>query len=195
MVRHEVRGPRRRSAAVSSGEVNLSGVLDYLAPAFRESIHAAAGRYRQMNVRFALIGGIAASAYSQPRNTKDIDFLVGDEAFDTVGVIISPRAGLPVETILGVPIDSIPPHIEYRELYERALNEAVESDEPGIPIAPPDLVAVTKLEGGRLHDIAAVVEMLRAGTVDLDELERLVQPYQKLRDRCARARRELEGND
>jgi hypothetical protein len=52
------------------------------------------------------------------------------------------------------------------------------------------------LVGGRSHDVAAVVEMMRAGTVDIDELERLVRPHGKLRLVFARAQREYEdGNE
>lgn len=183
MVRHEVRGSRRFEP---HGEMHLSAVLDFLAPSFRSSVHAAVDRYDQMGVRYALIGGVAAGAYGTPRATRDIDFLVGDEAFDVTGDIISLKPGLPVETTFGVPIDSIPPPVEYRDLYERALNEAVESDEPGVRIASAAFVAATKLAGGRLHDMTAVIEMVDAGTVDLGELERLVEPYPRLRVRYAR---------
>jgi len=185
MVPREIRGPRRFGSSARGG-VNLRDTLDFLAPRFRAALHAAEEAYRRLGIRHALIGGVAASAYSQPRGTKDIDFLVGEEAFDSRGVVLSFKAGVPQEAC-EVPIDNIPPHARYVELYERALNEAVESDEPGILIARPEMVAVTKLVGGRLHDVATVAGMLEAGTVDSGVLEGLVEPYPELRIQYDRA--------
>jgi hypothetical protein len=175
MVPREIRGPRRHNQAPG-----LRAELDHLAPAFRAAIHAAVQAYERAGVRYALIGGVAAGAYGEPRATKDVDFLVGDEAFDTVGSVISFRPGIPLEAH-GVPIDSIPLHVEYRRLYMQALDERVKSDESGVWIATPEMVAVTKLAGGRPRDITAVAEMMHAGSIDLDELEKLVRPYPRLR--------------
>lgn len=174
MISRQVRGSRR-SIQVPS----LRAELDHLAPSFRAATHAAVEAYERAGVRYALIGGVAAGAYGQPRATKDVDFLVGDEAFHTFGAVVSFRAGIPLEAH-GVSIDSIPIHVEYREIYERVLNEVVESDEPGVKIARPEMVAITKLVGGRPRDITAVAEMMHAGTIDFEELERAVQPHKKL---------------
>jgi hypothetical protein len=142
--------------------------------------HAAVQAYERASVRYALIGGVAAGAYGQPRTTKDVDFLVGDEAFDTFGAVISFKPGIPLEAH-GVPIDNIPLHIEYQEVYVRALRETVESNEPGVKIARPEMLAFTKLVGGRPRDITAVAEMMHARSINIDELENLVRPYGKLR--------------
>jgi hypothetical protein len=142
MVPREIRGPRR-----FEGPPGLCAELDYLAPRFRTAVRAAANTYRRLGVRYALIGGLAAGAYGRPRSTKDADFLVGEEAFDSLGIVISFKPGIPQEAC-EVPIDNIPPHVDYADLYERALNEAVESDEPGVLIAGAEMVAVTKLVGG-----------------------------------------------
>ena len=173
------RDPRPRRFDTTPG---LRAELDHLAPQYRLAVHAAADTYWRHKVRYALIGGVAAGAYGQPRATRDVDFLVGDEAFDTVGAVYW---------------DAVDRYaVEYRELYERALNEAVMSDEPHVRIARPEMVAVTKLVGARSHDIAAVVEMMSAGTVDPEELEKIVRPHGKLRLAFARARREYEqGNE
>jgi hypothetical protein len=189
MVRRELRGPR-----FEREEPSLRAELDHLAPSFRAAAHAAAEAYERAGVRYVLIGGVAAGAYSRPRATKDVDFLVGDEAFDSFGAVISFKRGIPLEAH-GVPIDTIPLSVEYRELYERVLGSAVEDDEPGILIASAAMVAVTKLAGGRPRDITAVVEMMQADTVDPDELERLVVPYEKLRLACGRALREYEDSE
>jgi hypothetical protein len=189
MVPREIRGPRRHDAPTG-----LRAELDHLAARFHTAIHAAADTYQRLGVRYALVGGIAAGAYGRPRATKDIDFLVGEEAFDSLGLVISFKAGIPQEAC-GVPIDNIPPHFEYLDLYERALNEAVESDELGVLIARPEMLAVTMLVDGRPHDITAAVEMVQAGQLDLDKVERIVRPYAKLRLASARVRREYEQSN
>lgn len=189
MVRRELRGPR-----FEREEPSLRAELDHLAPSFRSALCAAAEAYERVGVRYALIGGVAVGAYSAPRATRDVDFLVGDEAF-TGGSVVSFVPGIPIEAY-GVPIDTIPIPVEYRQLYVRVLDERMESDEPSangfVQIASPTLLAVTKVAGGRPRDITSVVEMMQADTVDPDELERLVAPYEKLRIACGRALREYE---
>jgi hypothetical protein len=192
MIRREIRGLRRFEEPAGFGAPNLAAELDFLAPRFRDAVHAAANAYRQLEIRYALIGGVAAGAYSRPRATKDVDFLVGDEAFESRGVVISFKAGVPQEACQ-VPIDNIPLHVEYRDLYEAALNEAVESDEPGVRIARPEMVAATKFAGGRPQDITAVVEMIHASSLDLNELATLVRPYKRLALAYERVLREWEN--
>jgi len=198
MVRREVRGPRRLESAPRPGEPNLSAALDALAPRFREAIVAAAEAYERAGVRAVLIGGLASSAYGRPRTTRDIDFLVGDEAWVSHGVVISLRAGIPQEACQ-VPIDTIPIPDQYRELYERAIDDAIESDVRGVLIARPEWVAVTKLAGGRAHDVAAVADMMRAGVVDIHRLSLLlgdrVSPRDRLRVTLERAWEEAQREE
>lgn len=188
MVRRELRGPRRSSPP------SLRAEFDHLAPAFRAAAQAAAKAYDRVGVRYALIGGVAAGAYSQPRATKDVDFLVGDEAFDSIGAVISFRSGIPLEAH-GVPIDSIPMSVEYPEIYKLVLASAIEDEDESIRIALPGMVAVTKLVSGRHRDITTVVEMMRAETINLRELEQIVAPHEKLRTALARALREYDDQE
>jgi hypothetical protein len=200
VVRREVRGRRLRELDEPvHGDPNLSAALDVLAPRFREAVVAAADAYRRAGVRAALVGGLASSAYGQPRTTRDIDFLVGDEAFVSHGVVVSLRAGIPQEACQ-VPIDTVPIPLQYRELYERALREAVESDVPGVLILRPEWVAITKLAGGRAHDIAAVAAMYRAESIHFDAqgrsgLTSLVAPHPRLRLANERAWQEAQGGE
>jgi hypothetical protein len=45
--------------------------------------HAASSAYTKLGIRHALVGGLAVGAYGYARATKDVDFVVGDEAFIT----------------------------------------------------------------------------------------------------------------
>lgn len=165
-----------------------------LAPNFGIAVVAAAVTYRNLGIRAALIGGLAAGAYGRPRATSDIDFLVGDEAWATTGVILSAKPGVP-QVASGIPVDSIPFPREYRTLYKEALDEAIESDVPGVLILQPEMVAVTKLAGGRSKDIASVVDMMEAESIDLAELEKLVSPHSKLQAMFDRAVSEWRRGD
>jgi hypothetical protein len=178
MVPREIRGPRRfESPSGLTIEAGLHDELEFLHPRFRAALYAAAAAYDQLGIRYALVGGVAAGAYGRPRATRDIDFLVGEEAFHAAGAVLSFKAGVPQEAH-DVPIDNIPPHVHYREIYERALDSAVVVD--GVRVARAPFVATTKLVGGRPHDIAAIVEMVQAGSVTPEEVRTIVAPYRGL---------------
>ena len=61
-----------------------------------DALYGAAAQLDKLGVRYAAIGGIAVGAHGAPRGTKDVDFLVGEEAFEHHGMLVSFRAGLPI---------------------------------------------------------------------------------------------------
>jgi hypothetical protein len=77
-----------------------------------------------------LKGALMLHVWEAPlaRATKDVDFLVGPEAFEARGPILSFRPGIPLEAF-ETPIDTVPPHVKYPAIYEAAVNSAVMSDE------------------------------------------------------------------
>lgn len=179
MVRKQIRGRRQ---SVSPG---LSAALDHLSRKFREALHVADKTYEHLGIPHVLIGGVAVGAYAEPYATKDIDFLVGDEAFDSKGMVISFKPGVPLEAC-GVPIDSIPIEPEYSEIYEGALKTAVASDEPGIKIVRVDYLATLKLIAGRRRDYDAVVDLLDHG-LDQDSVDKIIGGDPELVERFAKA--------
>jgi hypothetical protein len=156
-----------------------------LAAKFRTALHAADETYVRLGIQHALIGGVAVGAYSEPYATKDIDFLVGDEAFDSRGAVISFKAGVPLEAS-GVPVDSVPIDPRYRPLYEQALSTAVRSDEGGIGIVRSDYLAALKLVAGRRHDYGAIVSMFDHG-LDEVSVSAVIRGYPDLAARLERA--------
>ena len=80
-------------------------------------------------------------------------------------------------------------------MYEAALDDAIDSDEPEVRILRPEMVAVTKLVGGRSKDMAAIVDMMQAESIDLDKLAGIVKAYPRLRDAYDRARSEWQRGD
>jgi len=74
----------------------VPGILDDLRRAMAESI-AAMNRH---NVSYALIGGLAASYRSQPRFTKDVDFLVKVPQVDLASLLEDLRSrGFELDTL------------------------------------------------------------------------------------------------
>jgi len=190
MVKKQIHG--RRGSGAASG---LRAELNLLNPNFRQAVHLAVKAYNKAGVPYAVIGGLAAGAYSEPRTTKDVDFLVGDEAFDSVGLVISFKAGIPQQAA-GVAVDSVPIDEELRDLYEQALESAVDSDEPGVRIVTPVYLVMLKLHAMRGKDRQDVVAVLKSGAVDVDDVSELISGNKKLEDALARVLRELaEEND
>jgi hypothetical protein len=48
----------------------------------RAALAIASENLRALSVRHVVVGGLAVCANGYPRNTKAVDFLVGDEAFE-----------------------------------------------------------------------------------------------------------------
>ncbi len=125
-----------------------------------EAMHAAHRALDQAGIPHALVGALAVGAYGYPRASTDVDFLVGDEAFERhEGGIVTLKAGVPIE-YKGVVIDpiSISPGSEH-------LREAVEHPivSEGIPVAPPEAVVFMKLMSPRRKDAVDIVELVASG--------------------------------
>lgn len=125
-----------------------------------KAMQAAHQALEAAGVPHALVGALAVGAYGYPRASKDVDFLVGDEAFDHhSGGIVSIRPGVPIQ-YKGVIIDpiSIEPGSEH-------LREAI--DDPkiseGIPVVPPEALIFMKLMSPRRKDAADIVELVSSG--------------------------------
>lgn len=120
---------------------------------------AASNAFREAGVRHVLVGGLAVGVRGYPRNTKDIDFMVGDEAFNFHGLIVEPRAGLPVR-YSGVTVDWVSLEPGDRAVFEEFLVDA----EPGeVPVMGVEPLIAMKLIAGRHKDKTDVMELIKAG--------------------------------
>jgi hypothetical protein len=81
----------------------LQGVV---APEVLEAMEVASAALKRVGVRHVVVGALAVGANGFPRATKDVDFLVGDEAFERAGGLVSLRAGVPFQ-VNRVPVDFI----------------------------------------------------------------------------------------
>lgn len=156
--------------------MTLAAELELLAPKMRDALLSAVYAYRQTGVRFALCGGLAAGVYGSPRATRDIDFLVGNEAF-VPGPLLIFAHPLPLQAN-GVAVDAIPlPDDKERALVlDKALTYARIDSSLGvpIPILAPEWLAFMKLAVGRSKDKGDVVAMLESGAVTEASLRKIV---------------------
>lgn len=134
----------------------LDGVV---ASVVLEAMTAASAALTRLGVRHVLAGGLAVGAHGYPRATKDVDFLVGDEAFEHhAGGIVTMKPGVPIE-VRGVIVDFLSIH-EGEEHLARALGPASSTE---VPVAPGPVLAYLKLKSPRAKDRTDLIEMVKAG--------------------------------
>lgn len=112
----------------------------------------------ELGVPHALVGGLAVGLHGHPRATKDVDFMVSDEAFETTEPLLTYRAELTDAVTVGV-VDllAVPPR-------RPALRAALELPARGaIPVIDVPGLVLMKLDAGRPQDIADVHALLDAG--------------------------------
>jgi hypothetical protein len=125
-----------------------------------EAMDVASAALKSAGIRHVVVGGLAVGANGFPRATRDVDFLVGDEAFEHhAGGLVTLRAGVPFQ-VKGVAVDFIG-----AESTESFLAAALEA-EPGSIIDGPPLVYM-KLKSPRHKDRTDVIELIKGG-LDVD---------------------------
>jgi hypothetical protein len=127
---------------------------------FIEGAFAASEAFRQANIRHVLVGGLAVGVNGYPRSTKDIDFLVDENAFEFHGPLVTHRPGLPI-SYAGIGIDWISLEPQERKALDRFL---VIPDINEVPIIPVEPLVAMKLVAGRHKDQADIVELVKSGT-------------------------------
>jgi len=124
-----------------------------------QALYDASTQLEKMGVPFVAIGGIAVGAYGAPRATKDVDFLVGEEAFEHHGPIVSFRTGLPISSG-GVAVDPVSIGRDEEFLLESFEHPFVSR---GVPVIGLPALIYMKLAAGRHGDLADVTRLLNSG--------------------------------
>jgi hypothetical protein len=129
-------------------------------PAYERAVREVSKMLAAAGIRHALVGALGANAYrNRPRTTEDIDFLVGDEAFERhAGGFVTMR--VPVVEFEGIDVDQVP-LTEALRVVEPGLNHPPVSE--GVPIASLDTIVVMKLLAGRTQDLADVEAIVESG--------------------------------
>lgn len=126
------------------------------------AMRTASEQLTKLKVRHVLVGGLAVGAHGYARATKDVDFLVGDEAFQHfAGGLVAVAPGVPI-AVGDVPVDPISAAPDEAHL-QGALSRPVITG--GIPVAPIEALVYMKLKSSRSRDASDVVELVKAGAV------------------------------
>ena len=150
-----------------------------------QALYDAAAKYEALGVPYVVIGGLAVGAYGAPRATKDVDFLVGEEAFEHHGPFVSFRPGLPISSG-GVAVDPVSIGLG-EDFLLGAFDRPTTSR--GVPvIALPPLIYL-KLRAGRHQDLADVARLLDAGIDERparqylhEHAQELISTFERLRE-------------
>jgi hypothetical protein len=135
-------------------------LVGVVAPEVLDAMTVASTALKRAGVRHVVAGGLAVGANGFPRATRDVDFLVGDEAFEHhAGGLVTLRAGVPFQ-VNRVAIDFIGPEPD-----EAFLAAALDADAGSMMEAPP--LVYMKLKSPRHKDRTDVIELVKGG-IDVD---------------------------
>ncbi len=163
-----IRNPRFR-------DVELGPVFEVVSAKIQRATLKSAAALRDAGVPFALVGGIAVGAHGYPRATKDVDYLVGEEAFcHHKGGLVTMRDDIPV-AVDDVPVDLLSA-IDEEAFLREALDRAIVDPVYDIPILPLDALMYLKLVSWRPRDRHDVAALLETG-VDTDAVSSYLAEY------------------
>lgn len=122
-----------------------------------DAMRAASRQLASLGVRHWLVGGLAVGAHGHPRATKDVDFFVGDEAFEQhAGGLVTMRPGVPIQAN-GVIVD----HLS-AQAGEAFLTTALPGAQE-LAVAPIEVLVYLKLKSPRAKDRVDVIELVKSG--------------------------------
>lgn len=148
----------------------LDAAFDMVPEKVENAARVASKALSDAGVRHLIIGGLAVGAHGYPRATKDVDFLVGEEAFDHHGGgLVTTKSGIPV-AVGDVRVDLL----SIDEVTEADIEETPDGE---LQIAPVEVLIYLKLKSTRRRDRHDIVELIQAG-IDTD----VVMEYLEERD-------------
>ncbi|HND33780.1 MAG TPA: hypothetical protein PLA94_27460 [Myxococcota bacterium] len=155
-------GPQRQGLRQnpSAKMVDLERALAAVSPKVRFAALEAHEALKERGVPHMLVGGLAVGAHGYPYATQDVDFVVGDEAFEFSGRgHVSFARGIPIQ-IDGVQVDYLSPD---KVAHLDRLVESTRGTED-LCVVPIEQLMYMKLLAGRQKDQAAIVGLFQTGT-------------------------------
>lgn len=152
--------------------MNIEDPFNFVAPKVRDAAIKTAAQLQQLGIRHALAGGLAVGDHGYIRATIDVNFLVGEEAFEHHGGLVTFKPGVPIE-VDDIRIDYLSPLALGAQLEETLTTPLVSK---GIPIVPVEVLIYLKLVAKRRKDMVDVVELLRVGA-DAKKVRHYLQQY------------------
>ena len=154
------------------GLMDISEALNFVSPKVRDAALKTAAQLEQLGIRHALAGGLAVGAHGYIRATSDVDFLVGEEAFEHHGVLVTFRPGVPIE-VDGVRIDYLSP-VALGPQLEEVLDQPSRSQ--GLAVVPIEALIYMKLRARRRQYLLDVVGLVNAGG-DVRRVRQYLEQY------------------
>ena len=152
--------------------MDLTEVFRFVAPRIRDAAIKTAGQLNHLGIRYALARGLAVGAHGYIRATTDVDFLVGEEAFEHHGSLVAFKAGVPIE-VDGVRIDYLSP-VSLGPQLEEVLDHPPMNE--GLAIVPIEVLIYMKLMAKRRRDLVDVIELVKVG-VDVKRVRNYLTQY------------------
>jgi hypothetical protein len=152
--------------------MDLKEVFRFVSPQVRDAAIKTAEQLNNLGIRHALAGGLAVGAHGYVRATTDVDFLVGEEAFEHQGSLVAFKAGVPIE-VDGVSIDYLSP-VSLGPQLEEVLDHPPINE--GLAIVPIEVLIYMKLAARRRRDLVDVVELVKAGA-DVTRVRNYLRQY------------------
>lgn len=152
--------------------MDLKEVFRFIAPRVRDAARKSASQLNDLGIRYALAGGLAVGAHGYIRATVDVDFLVGEEAFEHHGSVVAFKAGVPIE-VDGVRIDYVSP-VSLGAQLEEVLDHPPMNE--GLAIVPIEVLIYMKLAAKRRRDLVDVIELVKVGA-DVNRVRGYLQQY------------------
>jgi hypothetical protein len=126
---------------------------------------------RHAGVRHIVVGGVAVSCNGYGRTTQNVDYAVGECAFDYRDKALFLRPELPVK-YLGIPIHYVAPTNPFEQaMLEQYLTVPAKGDVPVMPIGP---LSVMKLISHRHKDLADLVELIKRRRTEVEQIRAFV---------------------
>lgn len=152
--------------------MDLKEVFRFVAPRVRDAAIKSAAQLNDLGIRHALAGGLAVGAHGYIRATVDVDFLVGEEAFEHHGSVVAFKAGVPIE-VDGVRIDYLSP-VSLGPQLEEVLDHPLMNE--GLAIVPIEVLIYMKLAAKRRRDLVDVIELVKVGA-DVSRVRDYLRQY------------------
>ncbi len=161
---------QKQSHPVNS--IKLKEVFRFVAPKVRDAAIQTADQLGALGIRYALAGELAVGAHGHVRATTDVVFLIGEEAFEHHGVLVTFKAGVPIE-VDGIRIDYLSPASLGSQLEETLDHPPVSG---GLAIVPVEVLIYMKLVAKRRKDQVDVIELIKAGA-DIKQVRRYLEQH------------------
>lgn len=155
---------------------DLNRLRGIVAAEILAAAETASAKLREAGIPHALAGGLAVGARGYPRTTEDVNFLVGEEAFEKhTGGLVTLR--FPLIAVGNVRVDFL--SIDESRGEKEQLRSAVENPPQSnlVPIVPLTALVYMKLKAARQKDLADLVELLKRGRIETEEMDRYLTQH------------------